>query len=67
MSSDTDASPEARNVIRQDPWKTCDVLKEYKTHSTDARKVRGSHDPTGITLDEILNKGERKNCRDHLQ
>jgi hypothetical protein len=30
MSAETDAFAEARHVLRQDTWKTCDVWREYK-------------------------------------
>jgi hypothetical protein len=33
----------------------------------DARKARGSQDPTGVTLAEIPNKGGERTYRDHIQ
>ena len=68
MSAETDARAEARHIMKQDPWKTCGVWREYKTHSADARKARGFQDPPGMTLAEMMStKGREKNCREHLQ
>ena len=34
MPADSDSRAEVRHMVRQDPWKTCDVWREYKRDST---------------------------------
>jgi hypothetical protein len=35
MTAETDWHAEARDVVRQDSWRTHDVLREYKQDSMD--------------------------------